>query len=524
MSRQRLTIDPEQFDAVIFDMDGVVTQTAHLHAGAWKKMFDAYLQKRSEGRGENCEPFSIEQDYSRYVDGKARYDGVRDFLASRGISLPEGHSDDDPEEETIRGLGNRKNAYFQHILEEQGVERYESTLTLIDRLREAGIKVAIISASKNARSVLAAAGVDDLFDTRVDGIIAEKEDIPGKPAPDLFLVAAKRLGAAPPRVVVVEDAPSGVQAGKAGGFGLVIGVHRTGQRQELEKFADRVVADLDEVDVAMRDPASTTDERPSALGSFAELVNRLGAKQPVVFLDYDGTLTPIVDRPEEAKITEEMRQTVRELARLCPVAIVSGRDLKDVRNLVGVQEVIYAGSHGFDIAGPKGNEMQFQRGTEYLPALDQAEQALQENLQPIEGAQIERKKFAIAVHYRRVPDDLHGKVEEAVDAVLAEREELRKTSGKKIFELRPDLDWDKGKALLWLLEQPGLDGEDLLPIYVGDDLTDEDALRETKKQGIGILVRDENRPTHAHYVLDNTKEVREFLRALCDHLKKRTDS
>jgi trehalose-phosphatase len=321
--------------------------------------------------------------------------------------------------------------------------------------------------------------------------------------------------------VVVEDAQSGVQAGRAGGFGLVIGVDRADQEQELAKYADVVVKDLAEVGV---DGQRTTGGLPSALERMEEIEHRLRGRRPAVFLDYDGTLTPIVPRPEDARISEEMRQTVKKLAARCPVAIVSGRDLQDVRQLAGIEEIFYAGSHGFDIAGPADRKMEFQQGTDYLPALDKAEQALHGRLENIEGAQVERKKFAIAVHFRRVAENRVPEVEQAVEAVLARSKGLRKTGGKMIFELRPDIDWDKGKALRWLLEKLELDGRDVFPLYLGDDLTDEDALRELQGRGLGILVRDEERPTAAAYALEDPDEVRRFLQRLTDLLDKREAS
>jgi len=519
MTDPRLTISPAKFDAVIFDMDGVLTKTAHVHSAAWKKMFDNYLIELAARQGERHEPFDIATDYTRYVDGKPRYDGVRDFLSSRGIELREGTRDDDPDQETVCGLGNRKNLYFNEVLEEKGAKSYDSTIRFIQDLKRAGIKTAIISASKNARKVLASAGVADLFDARVDGLDAEEMGIPGKPAPDVFLAAAKKLGALPRRSVVVEDAQSGVQAGRAGGFGLVIGVDRAAQRLELAKYADVVVDDLAEVRVATADRQRTTDALPSALDRFNDMTCRLRRKRPALFLDYDGTLTPIVERPEDAAISDAMRQTVRDLAVYCTVAIVSGRDRLDVERLAGIKDIYYAGSHGFDIAGPAGKKMEFEQGKDYLPTLDDAEKDLHQRLEGIDGTQVERKKFAIAVHFRRVAPSDHPRVEEAVDEVLAAHVGLRKTGGKMIFELRPDIDWDKGKALSWLLRKLDLDRHDVVPIYLGDDLTDEDALREIEDQGIGILVRDENRPTHARYALEDTAEVRIFLQTLCDYLE-----
>ncbi len=520
----KFTISPQQFDAVIFDMDGVVTETAHVHAAAWKKMFDNYLVDLAARKGRRYEPFDVATDYTRYVDGKPRYDGVRDFLASRDIELREGSKDDDPDQETVCGLGNRKNRYFNEVLEENGAKSYDSTVRFIKDLKQAGIKTAIISASKNARKVLASAGVADLFDARVDGLDAEEMGLPGKPAPDVFLAAAQKLGTTPRRSVVVEDAQSGVQAGRAGGFGLVIGIDRADQREELAKYADVVVADLAAVEVGSDNGEKTTDALPSALDRFNDVTCRLRRKRPAVFLDYDGTLTPIVERPEQAVISEEMRQTVKDLAGYCTVAIVSGRDRRDVENLAGIEDIYYAGSHGFDIAGPAGKKMEFQQGNDFLPALDRAEKTLHERLEGISGAQVERKKFAIAVHFRRVAQNRWPEVESAVDQVLAQNAGLRKTGGKMIFELRPAIDWDKGKALSWLLQKLDLDRRDVVPIYLGDDLTDEDALREIENRGIGILVRDETRPTHARYALEDTAEVRIFLQSLCDYLEDLNDS
>jgi trehalose 6-phosphate phosphatase len=261
-----------------------------------------------------------------------------------------------------------------------------------------------------------------------------------------------------------------------------------------------------------------TDDLPQALEHVKEIGERLHGKKVVVFLDYDGTLTPIVERPELARLAEEMRHALRGLAGKCTLAIISGRDLADVQDLVAIDGILYAGSHGFDISGPEGH-MEYQRGRAYLPSLDQAERSLREKLEDIPGCQVERKHFAIAVHFRRVDDAEVPAVEAAVDEVLAAHEDLRKTGGKKIFELRPDIEWDKGKAITWILQQLGLDGEDVLPFYLGDDLTDEDAFRELREKGITILVRDENRPTLAHYAVENPEEVRLFLHMLAEFLK-----
>jgi beta-phosphoglucomutase family hydrolase len=238
----------DRYDAVLFDLDGVLTDTAAVHARAWKTMFDDFLRDWAKRHEQPFEPFTIERDYKTYVDGKPRYDGVRSFLHSRGIELREGTSEDAPDTETVRGLGNRKNDLVNQLLDDEGVVRYEGSVRLVEQLREQGIKLAVVSSSKNCATVLEAAGIAHLFDARVDGVVAAERGLPGKPAPDTFLAAAADLGATPERAVVVEDAISGVQAGHAGGFGLVIGVDREGHPEALRSNgADLVVSDLEEL-------------------------------------------------------------------------------------------------------------------------------------------------------------------------------------------------------------------------------------------------------------------------------------
>ena len=242
------TVIWNQFDAVLFDLDGVLTATAKVHASCWKKMFDEYLQKRTTRLGEPFHPFEIGTDYRLYVDGKPRFDGVRDFLRSRNIELPEGAPDDPPQMETVCGLGNRKNEMINAVIESEGVEVYGGSVALVHHILEKGIKVAIVTSSQNCDTVLKAAGISDYFKVRVDGNIIHDQHLAGKPAPDAFLAAAKTLGVNPKRAVVVEDAISGVQAGRNGGFGLVIGVARKGDAEELmEHGADVVVKDLGEL-------------------------------------------------------------------------------------------------------------------------------------------------------------------------------------------------------------------------------------------------------------------------------------
>jgi trehalose 6-phosphate phosphatase len=253
---------------------------------------------------------------------------------------------------------------------------------------------------------------------------------------------------------------------------------------------------------------------PSALENIKEIVR--GGDRLAVFLDYDGTLTPIVNHPADAWLSDSMQQTLRSLAARVPVAILTGRDLADVRGRVQVDGIVYAGSHGFDIAGAAGLRREF--GAAYLPVLDAAEMELREALDEIPGAQLERKHFSVAAHYRNVNENDACRLALAVQAVAAGHRELRRIDGKKVYELLPDIDWNKGKAVLWLLETLELESENALPIYIGDDRTDEDAFSALAKRGVGILVSEQPQVTAASYLLNNPEEVECFLQEITDLL------
>lgn len=250
MNRSKLeqAIAKERFDAVLFDLDGVLTDTAKVHAACWKRMFDNFLRQRAEEKKEPFVSFDIGTDYKLYVDGKLRYEGVRSFLESREIQLPYGDPEDPPSRETTCGLGNLKDEMVKEAFRSEGVEAYEGAVAFVRHLRSQGIKTAVVSASSNCEAILKAAGIADLFDVRIDGEVAARLKLAGKPEPDTFLKAAEELGIEPDRGVVVEDAISGVQAGRKGGFALVIGVNRKGDAEALrENGADIVVADLGEM-------------------------------------------------------------------------------------------------------------------------------------------------------------------------------------------------------------------------------------------------------------------------------------
>ncbi len=520
----------QRLEAVIFDTDGVITQTAAVHFTAWKAVFDEFLD--AHATGDAAAPFT-DNDYRVHVDGIGRYDGVDAFLRSRGFELPRGEPDDEPGDATVCAVGNKKNDSFAAAIERHGVRPYTTTRRFIEQLHAKGIRTAVISASKNCELVLRAAGMLDLFEVKVDGIDAAEMGFPGKPAPDVFLEAARRLGVEPASAAVVEDAISGVNAGRSGGFGLVVGLDRTRNPEPLAEFADIVVPDLADLEVVALDPADPSagagvrlvvpartwlPDLSDALTDH-DLTRQIAGKTVAVFCDYDGALTPIVDRPEDAAIPAATLAALEALADVTVVGVVSGRDLGDVMAMVPTERIWFAGSHGFDVRNPDGTREEFTEGAAALPALEAAETQLAERLEDIEGAWAERKRYAIAVHYRATPEDQIGALESIVGDIAASHDALRMTGGKKIFELRPDVDWHKGKAVRWLIDAAGLDPATTLPIYIGDDVTDEDGFVEVRAGGVGIVVGTEDRYTAAHLRVDDPDATRQLLDDLSRRLK-----
>lgn len=519
------------FDAVIFDLDGVITRTALVHAQAWKETFDEYLRLRERRDKEPFKEFTYEIDYLKFVDGKPRYEGVKSFLKSRGIDLPFGDPGDAPDKETICGIGNKKNILFCRILQAKGVEVYRSSVELVRSLKKVGIKVGVASSSKNCVLILEAAGIKELFETIVDGKTSAELGLQGKPEADIFVTASYNLGILPAKAVVVEDAISGVKAGRNGGFGLVVGVAREGNASELlDNGADIAVSDLSEINLEWID--TWFSKTPPSLFQFWEKPREISdifkeqksevmfnpsyflsgkefifsGKKIAFFLDYDGTLTPIVERPEYAIISPQMKELLKRLSDKYPTAIVSGRLREDVENLVGIKGLFYAGSHGFEISGP--NTLMIQpEAKRVIPIISEVTNKLKEELGNIPGVLIEEKKLSVAVHYRLVDNQYVEKIKNVVGKAISKLPSLRLMEGKKVFEIMPAIDWNKGKAVRWIMQALNLSWVGTSVVYLGDDTTDEDVFRFIRTRGLGILVSETPKPSAAEFRLASPEEV-----------------
>jgi alpha,alpha-trehalase len=520
-------LDLEQIDAVIFDMDGVITDTATIHASAWKHTFDAYLRKRAEQQNEECCPFDIEKDYLPYVDGKPRYDGVKSFLESRGISLPYGSLDDSPNLETICGLGNRKNDYFHQLLEEGQVRAYESSLDFVRKLVEAGVSVAVISASKNCKQVLRAAGALDFFPVVVDGLDSAELNLKGKPEPDIFLEAAKRLGATPQRSAIVEDALAGVAAGRAGGFARVIGVDRTGQGEALrENGAGMVVDDLSEISLEAASSKlsdnSTGGSRdlPSALDNKDEILSALQEGTPAIALDFEDVLAPLLEGPANVSLAPRVQKAIKRLSECWMVAVIGEREMADIERTVGVGGIYYAGGHGFEVCDPSGSYIRDEACELHLPELDAVESKLNAFLADAAEAWLERKRFTLSVKYDKTKLGDVSELETLLERVLSEHTTLRMVREDNVFKLTPDITRDKAQVLTSLLDSVLIDSSSAVPLYIGNGASSGEVFRAMGKKGIGIDTGDRRQKNSAKYSLSKPSEAVDLLEYLAGMAEK----
>ncbi|OQY00667.1 MAG: hypothetical protein B6I26_07025 [Desulfobacteraceae bacterium 4572_130] len=343
MKSKKNIIFIDLYNAILFDLDGVVTKTASIHANAWKMLFDEYLQKNTSTQ--NYIPFDIKKDYNKYIDGKPRYKAIQDFIVSRNINIEYGFIDDASNKETICGLCNRKNDFFLNLLEKNGVEVYQSTINFILEIRKKGLKTAIVSSSKNCARILKIANITDLFDAKVDGISSEKLNIKGKPEPYIFLEAAKKLNVSVKKCIVVEDAVVGVEAGKKGKFGLVIGVDRAKQRKMLkQKGAHIVVNDLSEINMVGK-----TKNLPHALNSFNKVINLIENKEVMIFLNYNVIISSVVSGSQKPLISQNMKKILTIFAKKYTVCIFIEEKFKHIKKIIPTNNIHYIKDYNRDV-------------------------------------------------------------------------------------------------------------------------------------------------------------------------------
>lgn len=477
------------FRALLFDLDGVITDTRSIHFNAWKKLFDKFLSEK--GRSEVFN----EEDYMLYLDGRPREDGIRSFLKAHAVSV----SDDE-----FTDLVTSKNEIYKKLLNQTDLKTYPDFLKLFDLLKSRDIKTAVVSSSENCRLILTRLHLEHEFDCIFDGKDGKRLKLNGKPAPDYFQEAAGILGLRAEECAVVEDALNGVMAGKNGNFKTVYGISRKGSDylNELKNAgADKPIKELTEI-----------INPPNALLSWDEFSALTGSKDLAIFLDFDGTLSEIVPRHQDASLRPEAKNVLTDLSRSVKLAIISGRDRTDVKDRVGVDDIFYAGSHGFDMSGPGCFRYHLDDLDPVLKELSEATLSANNLFTREEGIQIEKKAFGTAIHYRLAPTGIETSLKAEIEELLTNFPKLKLKEGKKVFELVPDVEWGKGKAVEKLMDVLGLDPRSTLPLYIGDDTTDEDAFSALEGKGIGIRVDDdEQSETHADFCLKNPEEVIGFL-------------
>lgn len=497
----RSVIDPRRLDAVIFALEGVIVDTIAIRGAVWADFYREHYPDR---------PALAERDHARIAAGASPADAVADGLAARGVTLPKGAPSDSPTAETAWGIAKLLDRGFSDRIAHDGVPVNEATIDLARRVRSAGLGIAVCSAGRHASEILDAAGVGDVFGAGTT-VVADETDA------EALAEAARQLDTDPARTAVVQGSPTALAASRSGGFAVTIGVARAGHEELLRRAgADVVVTDVAQIE--FRAGTRRISRIPDALTSRHQSAALLRTRRPAVFLDFDGTIAEIVNQPTAATLVEGVATELSRLARHCPVGIISGRDLADVRARVGVPGIWYAGSHGFELVGPDGQHYENEEAAAAEPDLVRVTSTLCDRLRSVPGVLVESKRFAVSVHYRNVDAERVDEVISIACAAVAEEPRLRATGGRKVVEIRPDVDWDKGRALSWVLDHVGA-SDDLLPIYVGDDLTDEDAFDAIESSGFGIVVRhgeDGDRRSAARFAVDGPAQVHELLQRIAD--------
>ncbi|WP_082698659.1 trehalose-phosphatase [Mycobacterium sp. GA-2829] len=491
-------------------LDGVLADTATGHIEAWTHVFADFLPRWTAAHPGTHADFTA-ADYHRIFAGRTSHDGVTAFLAAHGIALPAG-SPLDGSADTISGLVHREQRWLtDHV--GSGVPPHQTAVALVRHLIRAGLRVAVYSPNTACAPVLRAAGLETLVPVCVDAGTGPgfSHDECGA---GLLLAAAERLGAAPERTVVLDGSAPGVGAARAGGFALIIGVDRSADDDELRRAGADVVA-ADAADLRLRDEVPRPPQPPDALDAPGDLLSALHGRDPFVCLDFDGALCDEVADPAHAELVTGATEALEALAAQCPVAILSSRDLDDLRHRVGLAGIWYAGSGGFEIADPDGSVRQHDSAAQAVPLLQAAVEALDRDLHGIAGVRVQPGRFGVAVHYRDVaPARAHDVVVAAHAA--AQRSGLRATAGHWVVDLRPDLDWGRADALAFLMNS-ATPPDSNIAVYAGEAVTDEDVFDRLRLTGITVAVRHgerHTRSTAAHFVVASPAQLCALLRAL----------
>jgi trehalose 6-phosphate phosphatase len=510
MNRENIITD-NQIKAVVFDIDTIL-DTERLHHTVWKQVLNEFLNNNYPEKA----PLS-EEEYDRFIAGKPKIERIKNLLDSREVSLSFGSHEDPPGEKSICALENQKSRLFNQLLVAASTNYHKQIYNRIIEWKEAGIMTAVVSSDEHFSKIPDTEDLQNLFDVKVDGSAAKKMGLKDKPEADVFMEAVKQMGLSPAECALFDSTVCGLQAASKASFGLVAGIPKQNNAKELsENGADVIVHDFDELDLLNDPEIKMRFENP--IPPFASEYTKIGEllhdKTPVIFLDYDGTLTPIVNRPEDAILSDEMKEVLKACASRLHVAIVSGRDMIDLKNRVDIDEIIYAGSHGFRISGPEELYLEHEKSASLLPRLDETEKQLQQIFSgKFKGVQVERKRYAIAVHYRNARKEEIPDIKQTVTELVEKTSGLKTGEGKMILEIKPDIDWHKGKAVHWILEKLNLtDRDKYLPIYIGDDITDEDAYESLSEWGISIQVGPGIVPSASKFRLKNIYQVRIFLK------------
>ena len=482
------------YSGIILDVDGVITDTRNYHFEAWKDILDDYLSRKNETKK------FTRFDYEKYVDGRIRSEGIRNFFRAYNIEVLD---------EEVRRIGDQKNQAYQNFLKISPPKLFPEVIECLKSWKGKGIKIAVVSSSQSGRMIVDNLKIKNLIDICIDGIDGHEMNLRSKPEPDYFNEAVKQLGLQNSECALVEDSIIGIEAGKKMGLMTIYGMSRVGQtpaKQLYQSGADVVIKSLLEIGIMK-----------NAISSWEDIKDHIGEREIALFIDFDGTLSNIVSSPIEAKILESSQVIIKDLSKAIKIAVVSGRDRIDVKGKVAIENIFYLGCHGLDMSGPGCFHYRVDDAEKYLPELEEATQALKDSTSEIKGILIEKKPFATAVHYRMSPEEAEGKVFEISQKILSTYPHLKIKKGKKVIEFMPKVDWDKGQAIKKLCEILDINSKSTMPVYIGDDETDEDAFHELHGKGIGIRVDGNANPdTYANYVLNDPSEVSRFLEILSE--------